>query len=444
MSPSHSRPRASRPSAPRSSAPLPAAPNGRACGLDFGTSNSTLGLATSGAPSLLTLDHGSTTVPSAVFFGLDHAHHTLIGRDAIAADVDGVQGRFMRSLKSILGTALIDEKTQLARRRVAFRDIVRTYVETLKQRAEAQAGAPLDRVVHGRPVHFVDGDDAADRQAEATLADIARAAGFSEVSFQYEPVAAAFDYERAVADETLALVADIGGGTSDFSVVRLGPQRRGRDDRKGDILASGGTRLGGTDYDRALSLAAVMPALGFRTLMTRGDVEVPSGPYFDLSTWATVNRLYDKAVLPELKLVRREARAPKLLARLIHLIEMRRGHSVLIEVERAKIALSDAETTTIPLDWVEPGLAAPATRTQFDAATVPLAERLRTTAAATLAAAGLTPEKIDAVFFTGGGSLVPSVRGAVRSVLPDAAVVDGDRFGAVGLGLTIEAQRRYG
>ncbi|MDC7786812.1 Hsp70 family protein [Rhodoplanes sp. TEM] len=420
------------------------APNGRACGLDFGTSNSTLGVAGADAPALLALDHGSTTVPSAVFFGLDHAHHVLIGRDAIAAYVDGVQGRFMRSLKSILGTPLIDEKTQLLRRRVAFREIVRTYVETLKHRAEAQSGCPLDRVVHGRPVHFVDGDAAADSRAEATLADIARQAGFSEVSFQYEPVAAAFDYERSVAAETLALVADIGGGTSDFSVVRLGPDRRGRDERKRDILASGGTRLGGTDYDRALALAAVMPALGFRTLMTRGDVEVPSGPYFDLATWATVNRLYDKAVLPELKLVRREAREPKLLARLIHLIEMRRGHSVLIEVERGKIALSDAEETTIPLDWLEKGLHPAATRPQFEAATVPLGERLRNTVRETIAAAGLAAEAIDAVFFTGGGSLVPSVRAAVRAVLPEAAVVDGDRFGAVGLGLTIEAQRRYG
>ncbi|RAI45779.1 Hsp70 family protein [Rhodoplanes roseus] len=420
------------------------APAHRACGLDFGTSNSTLGVVGDGVPALLTLDHGSTTVPSAVFFGLDHAHAFLIGRDAVAAYVDGQSGRFMRSLKSILGTPLVDEKTQLLRRRVTFKEIVRAYVEALKHRAEQQAGCALDRVVHGRPVHFVDGDAEGDARAEATLADIARQAGFSEISFQYEPVAAAFDYERSVAAETLAVVADVGGGTSDFSVVRLGPERRGRDERKSDILASGGTRLGGTDYDRALALAAVMPALGFRTLMTRGDVEVPSGPYFDLATWATVNRLYDKKVLPELKLVRRDAREPKLLARLIHLIEMRRGHSVLIEVERGKIELSDADETAIPLDWLEAGLAPKATRALFETATAPLADRLRKTLGETIAAAGLAPAAIDAVFFTGGGSLVPSVRRAVRAVLPDAAVVDGDRFGAVGLGLTIEARRRYG
>jgi hypothetical chaperone protein len=416
----------------------------RACGLDFGTSNSTLGVVTDAAPALLALDHGSTTVPSAVFFGLDHDHAFVIGRDAVTAYVDGVSGRFMRSLKSILGTALIDEKTHVFRRRITFQEIVRRYVEALKHRAEAQAGCVLDRVVHGRPVHFVDGDPAADARAEATLVEIARQAGFREVSFQFEPVAAAFEYERGIADETLALVADVGGGTSDFSVVRLGPARRDRDDRAADILASGGTRLGGTDYDRALALAAVMPALGFRSLMTRGDVEVPSGPYFDLAGWSTVNRLYDKKVVPELKLVRRDAKSPNLLDRLIHLIEMRRGHSVLIEVERCKIALSDTTDTSIPLDWLEPGLTPPATRPMLEQATVPLAERLKATVQGCIAAAGLAPQNIDAVFFTGGGSLVPSVRDAVRAVLPDAAVIDGDRFGAVGLGLTIEAKRRYG
>lgn len=420
-----------------------AAPRPRACGLDFGTSNSTLGVAAGGPPALLPLDHGSTTVPSAVFFGLDRPE-PLIGRDAVTAYVDGVQGRFMRSLKSILGTALIDEKTQLFRRRVPFRDIVKSYVATLKARAEAQAGVALDRVVHGRPVHFVDGDPEGDARAEATLAAIAREAGFREVSFQYEPVAAAFEHERAVTRETIALIADIGGGTSDVTVVRLGPDRRGRDDRGADILANGGTRLGGTDYDRALTLAAVTPALGHGSAMKRGDIAVPSGPYFDLATWASVNRLYDKAVLPMLRQVRRDAREPAKLDRLVHLIEQRRGHSVLIEVERAKIALSDEDRARIALDWLEGGLALPATRAGLDGATAPLAERLQATVRDTLAAAGLGAADIDVVVFTGGTSLVPSVRAAVCGVVPDATVVDADRFGAVGLGLTIEAQRRYG
>jgi hypothetical protein len=117
----------------------------RACGLDFGTSNSTLGVATDGAPALLALDHGSTTVPSAVFFGLDRDHAFVIGRDAVAAYVDGVSGRFMRSLKSILGTGLIDEKTHVFRRRITFQEIVRRYVEALKHRAEATSSTGTRR-----------------------------------------------------------------------------------------------------------------------------------------------------------------------------------------------------------------------------------------------------------------------------------------------------------
>ncbi|EJW12282.1 Putative heat shock protein YegD [Rhodovulum sp. PH10] len=415
-----------------------------ACGLDFGTSNSTLGVFRANGPELLFLEGANTTVPSAVFFGLDKHDALLIGRAAIGAYVDGVGGRFMRALKSILGTALVDETTRIARRRISFQEIVGTYVRTLKARAEMQLGEPLDHVVLGRPVHFVDDDQAADAAAETTLAAIAKAVGFAEVSFQFEPVAAAFAFEREIAGETLALIADIGGGTSDFTVVRLDPARRTCPDRRNDILANDGARIGGTDYDRALSMASVMPALGYGTPMSRGDVDVPSGPYFDLSTWSSVNRLYDPKILSELRHVRRAARRPELVERLIRVIDHRRGHSILIDVETAKIDLTEQATTRLALDWIEPGLSVTASRETFEESTGRQNERLRAAALACVARAGLTPEAIDVVFFTGGTSLVPAVRRAVLAAVPQARPVDGDRFGAVGLGLALEAQRRYG
>src|SRR3979490_520647 len=181
-----------------------------ACGLGFGTSNTTLGTLDGQTPVLVALEAGQTTIPSAIFYEVDGA--VLIGRRAVEAYVDGVPGRLMRSLKSVLGTSLIDETTRLGRERTSFRDVIAYYLGAVKRRAEQATGRELRDVVHGRPVHFVDNADDADRKAEQTLREIAREIGFDDVTFQFEPIAAALDYERQIATEEVALLADIGGG----------------------------------------------------------------------------------------------------------------------------------------------------------------------------------------------------------------------------------------
>lgn len=418
-------------------------PPGRHCGIDFGTSNSTLGIA-DGAARLVALEGAATDLPTAVFYGTEHDTRFLIGRAAVAAYVEGHGGRLMRSLKSVLGTALIEETTQVHRRRVAFRDIVSAFVREVKTRAEHQLGQPLGKVVMGRPVHFVDDDTDADARAEATLAEVAHQVGFSEVSFQFEPVAAALAYEQEVGRETLALIADLGGGTADFTVVRLGPERRKAPDRAADLLANDGVRIGGTDYDQRLAMASVMPQFGFGSRMARGDIDVPGGPYWDLATWSQVNRLYDAKAISQIRSTRRDAAQPELVERLLHVIEARRGHGILMAVEAAKIALSADERAAIDLSWLEAGLAAEASRAGFEDATARLTRRLADTVRRCLKAAGLEAADVDALFFTGGTSAIPAVRSVIRGLVPQAAVVDGDRFGAVGTGLAVEAQRRYG
>ncbi|MFD2248809.1 putative chaperone protein [Pseudochelatococcus lubricantis] len=416
-----------------------------ACGLDFGTSNSTLGIHGSSGPHLVALEGAHVAVPSAVFFAAEAGAKLLIGREAVAAYIEGIDGRLMRSLKSILGSALIDERTAVYRRRIRFSEVIGLFLEALKRRAEVAQDAPLDAVVMGRPVHFVDDDEAGDRHAEETLRTVAEAIGFREVSFQYEPVAAALDFERRhVSGEKIAIVADIGGGTSDFTVVRLTGGTGERDERGSDILANGGARLGGTDFDRQLSMRTFMPGFGYRSPMKRGDIEVPSAPYWDLSTWSSVHQLYDPKRLAELREVRFDAREPALIDRLMRVVETRRGHSVLIAVEEAKIALSDRERVETPLSWVAPGFGVEATRVDFEDSARALCDRLGNTARACVAQAGLTSGDVDFVFFTGGTSQMPSVRTAILSQFDNAAAIDGDRFGAVGLGLTIEARRRYG
>jgi hypothetical chaperone protein len=412
------------------------------CGLDFGTSNTTLGTVIHDIPVLAALEGDHVTIPSAIFYKADGGAH--VGRRAIEAYVEGDPGRLMRSLKSVLGTSLIDETTRVGRERLSFRDVIAYYVGALKRRAEQVLGYPLQQVVHGRPVHFVDDNPAADAKAEATLRGIAESVGFRDVSFQFEPIAAALDYERAISAEQIALIADIGGGTSDFSIVRLSPERHRHAERKDDILANDGVRIGGTDFDRHLSLGVVMPLLGYRSAMKRVGLDVPSSYFHDLATWSSINRMYDPKVIGEVRQVRYEAEQPELLDRLERVLAEQRGHTLAMDVEGAKIGLSERPKSSIALDWIEKGLQAAVGRKDLVKHTQRLADRIEARIDICLKQAGLKGADIDAVFLTGGSVQLAHVRKAITSKLPAAQAIDGDTFGAVGKGLTIEAIRRYG
>jgi hypothetical chaperone protein len=271
---------------------------GNACGVDFGTSNSTVGWSRPNESALLVLEDGRPTLPSVVFFNAEE-EVAYFGRAALTNYLAGHEGRLMRSLKSLLGTSLIEGQTEVMGRSLPFRLLLSQFFAELKRRAETSAGRSFDSAVLGRPVHFVDGDLAADQVAQNTLADIAQDAGFRDVAFQYEPIAAAFDYESTLDREELVLIADIGGGTSDFSLIRLSPSRAAKTDRRGDILASAGVHIGGTDFDKYLSLTSVMPMLGLGSVMKNGS-EVPSSYFFNLATWHTINLAYTPKIWTQL------------------------------------------------------------------------------------------------------------------------------------------------
>lgn len=413
-----------------------------ACGLDFGTSNTTLGSTVDRAPVLVPLEGGQTTIPSAIFYGRDGA--AFVGRKAMDAYVEGIPGRLMRSLKSVLGTALIDETTQVGRERSSFRDVIASYLRAVKRRAEAACGREFRSVVHGRPVHFVDNAPDADRKAEETLREIVREIGFDDVTFQFEPIAGALDYERQISREEIALIADIGGGTSDFSIIRLSPTRHDKADRQSDILANDGVRIGGTDFDRRLSLGVLMPLFGHGSAMKRAGLAAPTSYFHDLATWSNINRMYEPRVTSDIRQVRREAQEPRLFDRFLRVLEEQRGHTLAIETEHAKISLSERPEANVSLDWVEPDLNVSINRTDLVAHTSGLAASVAARIEICLRQAQLAAEDIDAVFLTGGSAQLAHVRRAIVERVPAARVIEGDTFGAVGKGLTIEAARRYG
>ncbi|WP_322979724.1 Hsp70 family protein [Pseudomonas sp. C11] len=414
----------------------------RACGIDFGTSNSTVGWFRPGQDSLLPLEDGKITLPSVIFFNTEE-RRPVYGRLALHEYLEGYEGRLMRSLKSLLGSKLLKSETTVLGSALPFKELLAFFIGELKKRAEAQADHAFEEVVLGRPVFFVDDDPAADQEAQNTLVAVAHKLGFKDVSFQYEPIAAAFDYESNLNREELVLIVDIGGGTSDFSLVRLAPERHHLAERQGDILATGGVHIGGTDFDKQLSLAGVMPLFGYGSRM-KSDAFMPTSYHLNLATWHTINALYAQKTQLALQNMRYDIVDATGIDRLFGLIEQRAGHWLAMQVEDSKITLSDQDARPIDLSRVEPGLVAELTRPLFENAIEPLLERIRASLTQLLADAGITADQVDTLFFTGGSSGVPALRQSVAAMLPNARSVEGNTFGSIGSGLAIEAKKRYG
>jgi len=414
------------------------------CGMDFGTSNSTFAVAGGNGPArLLPLEDGRPTLPSAIFFSFEE-DAVFFGRQAVSEYVTGADGRLMRALKSVLGTALFADTTRVKRQALAFSDILGLFVAELRRRAEAQLGGEITQIVCGRPVRFVDDDDAADALAQRQLEAAVRAQGYRHVEFQFEPIAAALDYEQQVSGEELALVADIGGGTSDFTVIRVSPQRARATDRRSDILATAGVHVGGTDFDRLLSLKKIMPLMGYGTETADGKRPLPSGPYYDLATWHRINRLYNQKTVAELRSTVSEAKFPDLAAMMLAVVEERQGHRLAGRVEEAKIALSEAELTQFRFFTRDVALTATITLEELRRAIEGATNAIAAAIGRTLMAAEVGGEAIDTLILTGGSTRVPAVATVLRNLFPAARAVETDAFGSVGLGLALDAARRFG
>ncbi len=413
------------------------------CAVDFGTSNSAVAIPHESGMRLIELEPGFRGMPTAVFYNAEDETRCY-GREAVAAYVDGFDGRLMRSIKSILGSDLIDQTTEIGHGiTIKYIDVVIGYLRHLKKIAETQHGRAITRAIIGRPVRFVDNDEARDAKAQASLDTAARAAGFKQVAFQFEPIAAALDYESTVTNEQLVLVADIGGGTSDFSLVRVGPARHHQLARQNDILANHGIHVAGTDFDQAVNLAAIMPHLGYGSLGPEGR-RVPGKVYFDLATWHLINTVYAHNRVIELREMISMYADLGSYHRLMNAITKRLGHHLAARAEHTKIEVALHRSSVIDLNAVEDNLQAAFTDEQQTVALEHKASMIVQTAKETLRRANTSAEKVSAVYFTGGSTGLQFLTERIAALFPNAKRVSGDRFSSVANGLGIYAMRKYG
>ena len=403
--------------------------------VDFGTSNTAAAILDGGQVRRLCIEAEEETLPTAVFF--PPREDMRIGEAAVRALIDGEEGRFMRSLKSVLGTPLLHERRPIGGKRRSLAEVITAFLTELRQRAEAESGQRFSRVLSGRPVHFHTNDAGKDAQAEADLRSCYEAAGFTEIAFLPEPEAAA----RASRGETgeTGLIVDIGGGTSDFTVFR-------RHSQGIEVTGSHGIRLGGTDFDRTISLALVMPEFGLGGELTRtladGRLPVPRAIYADLATWAMIPFLYTAETRRMVDDLVAHAVDRTRMQRLASVLRDELGHDVAFAVERGKIAANSGQRGEVRLGLVERGLAVPVTQGAMNAALSEQREQLRAAVYETLMLTGTAPAEIGHVILVGGSSLMALVSDVLREVCPAARTSRAEAFTAVVDGLALATAER--
>lgn len=404
-------------------------------GIDFGTSNTTMAVRHDGNARLIPLEQDHLTIPTALFFPEARDAPILFGRAAQRAYLEGVEGRYLRSLKRLLGTSLMTQTTLLQGTRWQFPNIIAAFLRHIKQTAEQHMQQDIKRVTIGRPVHFQDNNHDADNEAEEQLRAVAAHVGFTDIRFQFEPVAAALAHEKRIIGEKMALVVDIGGGTSDFSVLRLSNAYTHDRDRAQDILANAGIRVGGNDCDRALNLAALMPLLGMGSHFGDKQLEFPSQLFFELSEWAKVNWCYTPQNSQFVHDTIRTSTAPDQLQRLLHVLEYHWGHRLLDISETLKIALSTDNVSQQDMAFLQEGLCTRMTQAQMNRLCATTWAPVRKAMIDTIKQAGLKPAAIEAVILTGGSTALPVFQEWVGALFPTAEIFQDDKLGSVGLGL---------
>lgn len=411
------------------------------CGIDFGTSNSSVAVARDQSITLVPVEETHVTIPSALFFR--PLLPPVFGRQATRCFFERREGRFMRSLKRVLGTSLMKHGTVVNGKPVMFEKIIASFLNNLRSTTNTFSQEEIQNVVMGRPVHFVDNNSAADKTAQEELHAIAKSVGFKNIEFQLEPIAAALAHERNITKEQLAIVVDLGGGTSDFTIIKVSREYIDKPDRTSDVLASTGVRVGGNDFDKDLCLSTIMPELGYKSTYGRKNLEVPLKYFHDMAEWSKVNFLYTPKIRSQVQQYYNESHDQLRFGRLLKILEKENGHSVLAVTEESKIALTTAASIETDMSFLEADLSFTVNRDTFETAIENDVQKIVTAANECLTQAGINASDIELVILTGGSTEIPMIKRAFHDLFPMAKIADENKLSSVGLGLAYDSERKF-
>ncbi len=420
-----------------------------ACGIDFGTTNSAIAVTDGKSlPKLVPLKNEKSTTPTAMFYPVGKSSLPLFGEDAVQAFITGESGRFMRSMKRVLGSDLMLTGTLVNNRIVSFKSILSQFISHLKIQAEKYCQHTIENVVLGRPVHFRENDEQGDKRAEQELFEIAHQVGFKHIAFQYEPIAAAYAHEINVKQEQLACVIDIGGGTSDFSIIKIGKTSHQKSDRTNDILACTGVRVGGNDFDSNLSLKFFMPEFGYNTLkhdefIPEKLITIPSKPYCMMSNWSDINQMYSKKIIEQIKKTVYSAVEPEKINRFVKLLEQEEGHALLNVVEKAKMDLTTKANIHVQLKFMPDFPQLNIQREQFESVIENNLNKIIHSVNECVLNAQIQHKDIQMIILTGGSTEIPIIQRKIKELFPYATISQRNKLSSVGLGLAFDCLNRF-
>jgi hypothetical chaperone protein len=405
-----------------------------ACGLDFGTSNSTVALP-SGEALPIDPAAGSPRLFRSVLFFPEDAKSIFAGQAAIDEYLERSEGRFIQSVKGWLPSASFTA-TQIRNKAYKLEELVALLLRRIREQAERVAGTTLDDVTLGRPALF-SVDPEADARAQARLQRAAELAGFASIRFLIEPIAAALAYEAQLERDELVLVADFGAGTSDLTLMRLGPARRGARDRRGDVVASGGIDIGGDRFDAVIMRHKLLRYFGAGSTYEMLDKRMPIPNHIlgKLLSWHEMSFIRERATQKLIDHMLHASDNVPAIEALFDLVEENLGYRLFRAIEAAKIRLSTSEATTVEFDEARIQIKEPLTRAEFEELAAPLVEGLAATTQELLARAKVAPAAIDSVFLTGGSSQIPMVRRLFATTFGEAKLRTADAFTSVAEGL---------
>ncbi|HVH46244.1 MAG TPA: Hsp70 family protein [Labilithrix sp.] len=425
----------------------------RSVGLDFGTTNSAIGVAEGDTVRLARFAHAhgfADTFRSILYFHPDardkHGRYEAVGGPRAIdryLEAEG-KGRLIQSLKSYLADRSF-QATSIFSRTHSLIDLLSLLLVDLRARAEEELGALGSRIVVGRPVHFAHANAPEDETfaVERLRAALARA-GWTDVVFEPEPIAAAYYYEKQLTQDELVLIADFGGGTSDFTLIDVGPSRAKRDDGgKGAILGTDGVGIAGDALDAKMLHNVVAPKLGlgstYRAMFGR-ELEVPVWIYAKLRRWHHLSFLKTKKNTELLEEIAAQSDEPEKIQALIHILEYDLGYHLYRAIERAKVELSTKSETTFGFSDPPLSIEAKVTRDQFEGWISDETTSMAECVDRLLASTGIPASSVDRVFMTGGTSFVPAVRRIFDERFGAEKIRAGGEMVSVATGLALRAR----